>query len=87
MYMQRLGRFGLVLCFGALVAGCSVVDLGGILGSNSSTPSARDGECSRNRSSCMYEGSYEPGERDYAEEEARRLNRASLEKLKRNRIR
>ncbi len=31
----------------------------------------------------MYEGRYESGERDYAEEEARRLNRAALQRLRR----
>lgn len=30
----------------------------------------------------MYEGSYEPGEEKYAEEEAKRLNRQQLERLK-----
>lgn len=42
------------------------------------------GECQWNRSSCMYEGAYEPGEGSYAEEEARRLNRAASERLRRN---
>jgi hypothetical protein len=31
----------------------------------------------------MYEGQYEPGERDYAEQEARRLNQAQYAKLRR----
>ncbi|OZI26879.1 hypothetical protein CAL26_01725 [Bordetella genomosp. 9] len=39
--------------------------------------------CSSSRSKCLYKGSYEPGERDYAEQEAKRLNLAELERLKR----
>lgn len=45
----------------------------------------RRDDCRWNRSSCIYEGSYETGERDYAEEEAKRLNRASLQRLNRGR--
>jgi hypothetical protein len=41
------------------------------------------GECGWNRSSCMYEGSYEPGEEDYAEDEAKRLNKDSSDRLRR----
>lgn len=33
-------------------------------------------QCTWNRDSCMYEGQYEPGEEEYAEKEARRLNKA-----------
>jgi hypothetical protein len=31
----------------------------------------------------MYEGSYEPGEEDYAEDEAKRLNKDSSDRLRR----
>lgn len=52
-------------------------------GCSSSSPGpAGSAECRWNRSSCMYEGSYESGERDYAEEEARRLNEAAARRLK-----
>ena len=40
-------------------------------------------ECKWNRSSCIYEGSYEADERDYAEEEAKRLNREASRRLRR----
>ena len=40
-------------------------------------------ECRVSRSSCMYDGKYEAGERDYAEDEAKRLNRAEMERLRR----
>ncbi len=32
----------------------------------------------------MYEGSYEPGEEEFAEEEAARLNKAAQKKLRRS---
>jgi hypothetical protein len=39
-------------------------------------------QCKVSRSSCMYEGSYEPGEADYAEQEAAKLNKAQTSKLR-----
>lgn len=42
------------------------------------------GECRWYRSSCMYDGKYEPGEEDYAEVEAKRLNKASTDRLRRS---
>jgi hypothetical protein len=41
-----------------------------------------DPECRSNRRACIYEGSYEPGERHYAEEAARRLNEAQVARLR-----
>ncbi|CAB3717731.1 hypothetical protein LMG3458_03681 [Achromobacter deleyi] len=32
---------------------------------------------------CLYDGKYEPNERSYAEDEAKRLNRAELDRLRR----
>ena len=78
MSVQVFGRCSIALLLASLIAGCSVVDLGS---------SARGGECGRNRSNCMYEGPYEQGERAYAEQEARRLNQASYEKLRRSAVR
>ncbi|RTZ41100.1 hypothetical protein EKL30_15545 [Candidimonas sp. SYP-B2681] len=74
MVIQMVSRYGVALFFVALVSGCSSTGLGA---------SARSDECKWNRSSCIYEGAYEPGERDYAEEEAKRLNRAQSERLRR----
>lgn len=37
--------------------------------------------CQWNPASCMYKGSYEPGEDVYAEQEAARLNRAEAARL------
>ncbi len=39
--------------------------------------------CRVNPQSCMYDGQYEPGERQFAEAEARRLNQAQVERLRR----
>jgi hypothetical protein len=39
--------------------------------------------CKFLRSRCIYEGSYDAGERNYAEQEAKRLNTAELERLRR----
>ena len=56
------------------LAGCS--STGGV--------ADRRDECRGKRSSCMYEGAYEHGERDYAIEEAARLNKAELKRLRRS---
>ncbi len=68
MTVQTMMRCALGLLMAAFVAGCS-------------SPGPLN-KCKWNRSSCMYEGSYEPGEERYAEEEARRLNRASINRLR-----
>ncbi|KCB21986.1 hypothetical protein L541_2572 [Bordetella hinzii CA90 BAL1384] len=47
------------------------------------SPSQASSECRWNRSKCLYDGKYEAGERDYAEQEARRLNLAEAERLRR----
>jgi len=41
-------------------------------------------ECAWYRSSCIYEGQYESGEEDYAEDEAKRLNKESTDRLRRS---
>lgn len=41
-------------------------------------------ECAWYRSSCMYEGQYEQDEEDYAESEAKRLNKNSTDRLRRS---
>lgn len=71
MSIQMLSRCGLGLALVAIVSGCS---MGG----------SRSSECSWYRSSCIYKGSYEPGEEGYAEQEAKRLNRDAAAKLRRS---
>jgi len=80
-------RCGLSLA--VLIAGCA---LPGSRSDLETTPSvshpepvatpAQNDACNRDRRGCMYEGPYEQGERQYAEEEARRLNRAELKRLR-----
>jgi len=79
MFIQWLRRVGVVAGLAALVSGCSMI------GSGSSGPGGGHvDECKWNRSRCLYEGSYEPGERDYAEQQAKRLNQAASERLRRS---
>lgn len=84
MSIHSLRRVGAMLFMAALVAGCS--------STRNPESAASDGdarvvttslECRVNRSSCIHEGRYESGERQYAEDEARRLNRASVDRLRR----
>lgn len=75
---QTVIQCGMVLLCTLFIAGCS---------SPSVSASSRSNECIWNRSGCMYEGSYESGERIYAEEEAKRLNRAASARLRRSAIR
>lgn len=80
------------LCRGALVLACAVLASGCASsvspwsspnpGPASGPPASRTSlEC--RITNCLYDGKYEPNERRYAEEEARRLNRAELERLRR----
>lgn len=89
MSIPLFSRCGVALFCVALVSGCSFTgpkasDTGvKALGSGVQT-SSRGDDCRRNRSGCIYEGAYEPRERDYAEQEAKRLNRAALERFRRS---
>src|SRR3546814_20743240 len=78
MSVQMLGRCGIALFFAALAAGCS----SGGGGSSSGTVSRLFNQCTWSPSSCQYEGKYEPGEEEYAEEDATRLNQAQSAKLR-----
>jgi len=59
-----------------VLVACAMVVMSGCMGSGS--PNKLFNECTFNRQGCIYEGSYEPGEEQYAEEEARRLNKAQM---------
>ncbi len=80
MSIRMFSRCSVWLALVAMISGCSVIDLGGPDWSDHSN------ECQWNRSSCMYEGRYEPGEEAYAEQEAKRLNREASLRLRRNSI-
>jgi hypothetical protein len=85
--MPVIFRFALLSTL-ALLAGCSSSGpgvLGGLF--QGSGPAVSEGECGQRPGSCIYKGQYEPGEGVYAEQEAARLNRASLERLKRASVR
>ena len=83
MSIQKLGRGAVLLCFASLLSGCSLLNFWE--DSETEAPvEQRSNACQLNPSSCMYEGSYEPGEDKYAIEEARRLNKAALERLRRS---
>lgn len=69
MSTQSLCRLGIILFLATLIAGCG----GG----------RHVGKCAWYLGECGYEGSYEPGERGYAEREAARLNERQLRKIDR----
>ncbi|MFT0850348.1 hypothetical protein VRY85_06150 [Achromobacter sp. F4_2707] len=83
MSIQTVCRLGLALCVAAVVAGCSSTNPGVAEHSGDARVVTTSLECRWNRSACIYEGRYESGERAYAEDEARRLNQASLDRLRR----
>lgn len=76
MSIQTWCRCGVSLFLVAVVAGCS--------SGGSGSKSAAGDDCKWLRSRCLYEGSYDRGERDYAEQEAKRLNAAESQRLMRN---
>lgn len=81
-----LGRGGLLLLLAALMSGCSSsspLNVWSAPAASGPAASRVSLECRVSRSSCMYDGKYEAGERDYAEDEAKRLNRAEMERLRR----
>lgn len=77
MTVQRLLQCAALLSLTALMAACSTTKPG--------TVSKLFNECTWDRSSCMHDGRYEPGESDYAEQKARDLNRQSALRLRRAR--
>ena len=89
MLIQMLGRpavAAVALVLAALVSGCSSI----LPGSSKPDPASAaaservvSDNCKWLRSRCIYEGSYDAGERNYAEQEAKRLNTAELERLRR----
>lgn len=82
MSINTLSYCGLALFLVALVSGCSSSTSPGASSRNLTPPRVAD-ECKGNRSRCLYDGAYEPGERAYAEQEAKRLNLAEAERLRR----
>ncbi|ARP92426.1 hypothetical protein CAL14_01530 [Bordetella genomosp. 9] len=85
-----LSRRVAVLFVVAIVSGCSSTKTTPgapaprATATGSKAASAVGDRCTWNRSKCIFEGSYEPGERDYAEQEAKRLNMAEIQRLRRS---
>lgn len=75
MSIRMLSRCAAAVFLFALGSGCSLIGLG---------DSGRNDECKWSRSSCLYDGGYEDGEESYAEEEAKRLNKDSADRLRRS---
>jgi hypothetical protein len=73
-----------------LVSGCSLTATGKDKAVSNATPAPAKtaaavsvaNECKPNPGKCMYNGSYEPGERQFAEDEAKKLNAAETARLK-----
>lgn len=90
LYMANLSKrlvFTSALISIFMISGCSLLPSNSTSNYRYTSSTKRPiNECTFNVKSCGYEGSYEPGERQFALEEARRLNMASLEKLRRNAI-
>jgi major membrane immunogen (membrane-anchored lipoprotein) len=84
MSIQILCRLAAAACLAALVAGCSSTDdAGGRRSLGKSSSSSPDLKCRLSRSSCLYNGQYEAGEKDYAEQAAKDLNEAEYERVRR----
>lgn len=80
MFVNAFGRFGVGLFLATLVSGCSSVDK---RDSDDVGVLDRSNPCLLAPGSCIYEGRYEAGETDYAEQEARRLNEAESLRIRR----
>lgn len=79
----RIASWGTtVLLLSVFLAGCANTDSPRRLFQSSSSVRA-DNPCRLNQASCDYKGHYEAGEREYAEQEARRLNLAEVRRLQR----
>ncbi len=85
MSIFTISRCGAALFFVALVAGCSSSKPTAEEKASmaATTPARSNDECKANRKKCLHEGFYDVGERDYAEDEAKRLNLAESQRLRR----
>jgi hypothetical protein len=79
MTTQRFALATMLIALAAVLSGCSGMRHSS--SSSSGAPFAVNPSCGRG-SACMYNGHYDPGEREYAEKEAQRLNQAEYERLR-----
>lgn len=77
MSARSFSQLSITLLLVIFISGCA---------SPNQSKSVRQSECRWNPSSCMYEGSYEPDEREYAEQQAKDLNKEASRKLRRRSI-
>lgn len=86
MSVHTLSRRIAALSLLGLIAGCAPIGSGPAGRGATPAPAtstSRGDDCAWSRSRCIYEGRYEAGEREYAEDEAKRLNAAEYERLRR----
>ncbi len=84
MIIETLGRWGSALFLTTLIMGCASDRPLAFLHPGAPAHSRHgDSACEANPRSCIFKGSYESGERHYAELEARRLNQMELARLQR----
>ena len=76
LVVSAVRRCSVVLFLSVLMTACSMP------GSGPGSSRSFFNECTFSFGGCMYDGPYEPGEEQYAEEEARRLNREQLDRLR-----
>src|SRR5690606_1664927 len=69
---MRCTRYVLIALISGALLGCAAGD------------SALTNECRWDPQRCMHEGSYEEGEEDYAEQQAKELNKAASRKMRRS---
>jgi len=84
MAHQKTIRCAIALSVSLLLAGCFGGGRPGQPTASGNGTVYQDASCQWSPGSCIYKGSYEPGERAYAEDEARRLNQAQLIRLRRS---
>ncbi|HLV29240.1 MAG TPA: hypothetical protein VKY60_08985 [Burkholderiaceae bacterium] len=85
MSLRTLSRSAALASLTAMVAACSWGGGDERAGYSDTSVVTRSDQCEANPRSCIYKGRYEAGERNYAELEARRLNEAQIERLRRAR--
>lgn len=83
MTTQRFALATIFIALAAVLSGCSGVRHASSSSSSAGAPFTVNPSCGRG-SACMYNGHYDPGEREYAEKEAQRLNQAEYERLRRS---
>lgn len=80
--LSRVSRGCAALVLVIFVSGCSLFGSKASDRGHGSDTLGRSDVCKRTPSQCMYKGHYEPGEQEYAVQEAKRLNQAESNKMR-----